>query len=1003
MNPDSFLPTRPDPLALLDGLLDPFFAVDGQWRLTYLNRHAAASVGMTPEELLGREFWSCFPEALETALNTEYRFVMEARQGRQFDLFSPSLGVWVEVRAFPHEDGIAVHFRDITERRHTEDCREALLAVTRALVSASSTETAIRTALALGREALGAAGGALWRLSRDQTRLDLWQRVGTGTGPETSLPVEGPSPVTAALHQPDGVFVGARGGHTSSGVLAACRLGDSGVLALHFGRERRLSESERDFVRSLAAQLRQTLERLQAAEVHEQALAALHQERTRLAAILDQLPAAVWIAEMPGGRITAGNRAIERILRHPYRPSADIGQYSEYVGFHPDGRRYQGHEWPLARTVLTGERVENEEIEMERGDGSRGFVQYSSALIQEGLNPAGPGLAVVTGVDVSELRELSATLEQRVETRTHELRRRNEELAAETAALQTFARFTELVSRETDLNVLTQAAAGVLHRALGEGSTGYYERHGDLWKQGPWDGDMDPGTLTAAQAGFPADLPLFAGPATSREPLFVDEWRASDHLLAPHTPEYGAIAVYPVTVQGRTAGLLAAGLREKTGWNERDRAVFRAVGRALSLAAERADLTRALSVQKEELAARNRALETFAELGRDPGLCADPLELVRRALALLLTQLPAGYALYGEPEDGLWRCKAQAGVLPSAESQAAMDAGLPFEATPLLFLPWQTRQPLYPEGPDSGVPEGPLTPGTRAATLPVLVGGTPCGVLVVALPEPGGEQRAWTGTERVILETAVQQLGLALERWRGEQALAAKQRQLEQANHDLEAFASSVSHDLRAPVRHLGSFAGLLRRAVPDNPRALKYLDVIEQSAARMNALIDGLLTFARLGSGEVRKSDVALGELMDAVRAELAPQVGERQIDWRVGELPVVRGDVTLLRQVIQNLLGNAVKYTGTRDRAVIEIWAETAGHEQVIHVRDNGVGFDPAYRDRLFEVFKRLHSAQEFEGEGVGLASVERIVTRHGGRVRAEGQVEGGATFTFTLPVQG
>ncbi|MBB5293194.1 ATP-binding protein [Deinococcus metallilatus] len=822
MNREPSLPTPLDLSALLDGLPDPLFTVDAGWRLTYLNCQAADLLGAAPAEVLGCVLWDCCPQGQDSALDAECRWVMATRQERQFGLADAARGGPAEVRAFPYRDGIAVQVCKLAACQPGEAGPEALLNVTRALASASSQPEAIRAALAFGQTALGAAGGALWQLGGDGT--GLIQRDTLGELPPEGL-ANGVRPVTDALSRREEVFLSPSPG-TPAGTLAAVAVGTGeepwGVLTLIFGAGRTPDEATRETLRTLAAQLGQALERLQAAEAGAQALAALGRERARLSAILDQMPAAIWIAEVPGGRIIAGNGAIERILRAPSRLSASVDHYDEYLGFHPDGRPYQAHEWPLARTVLTGERVENEEIEMQRGDGTRGFVQYSSALVRDG-GSGDPALAVVTGVDVTELRELRATLEQRVEGRTRELVQRNEDLAAETAALQVFANFTELVGRETDLAVLTQAATSVLHRALGDGSTGYYALDGDLWKQGPWDGDMEVGTLAAAQAGFPADLPLFAQPATSHEALFVDRWRSSGHLLAPHTPEYGAIAVYPVVVQGQTVGQLAAGLREKTRWSERDRAVFRAVGRALSLATERAESAR---------------------------------------------------------------------------------------------------------------------------------------------------------------------------------TLATKQRQLEQANRDLEAFASSVSHDLRAPVRHMGSFAGLLRRAVPDNPRALKYVDVIEQSTARMNALIDSLLTFARLGTGEVQKADVALNELVDTVRAELAPELGERQIDWRVGPLPVVRGSAALLRQVFQNLLGNAVKYSRTRERAVIEVWAETSGHDHVIHVRDNGVGFDPAFRDKLFEVFGRLHSAQEFEGDGVGLASVERIVERHGGRVWAEGQPGEGATFSFTLP---
>lgn len=996
MIPDSPVSPQLDPAALLDGLPDPFFAVDGGWRFTLVNRRAAALLGVTPADLLGRVLWDCFSGAPET----EYRRVMQTRQGRQFDLHDPALGLWLEVRAFPHADGIAVHFRDVTDRRLLDERREALLLATQALAGAGSVAEAAGVVFGTAGRVLGASGGTLWQLNGE--RLEPWE------GEEAPLPVGAASPVARALHEPEGVFLRERdlldawpAGPDLPRAFAALPLGTGGetigVLALRFGTDRVLGEWERDFLRSLAAGLAHALGRTRMAAANARALAALDRERARLHAILDQMPAAIWIAEVPGGRIVAGNRAVEGLLRIPYRPSRNVEEYAEYVGFHPDGRRYEGHEWPLARTVLTGERVGGEEIEMERGDGTRGFVRYASALIEDG-GDGGPALAVVTGVDVTELRELSARLEERVEARTRELRARMGELAAETAALQAFASFTELAGHETDPAVLTQAAAGVLHRALGEGSTGYYERGGELWRQTAWDGDMEEGTLLAAQAGFPADMPLLAGPAASRGPLFVEDWRASDHVLAPLAPEYGAVAIYPVTVQGETVGLLAAGLREKTRWGERDRAVFRAVGRALSLAAERAHLTRVLHLQKEALEARGSVLEAFAELGRDLSLHRDPLDLVRRAQEILRGILPEGYLVYAEPEGDRWRFRVQVGDLGSPALRAAVEAGLPFEETRNLSTPWHTRQPLYQDRYDVNTDglEDLTTHVTTTASLPVLVNGEPRGVLAVAL----FESRPWQDTDRMILETVVRSLGLALERAEAARALAGKQAQLEAANRDLEAFASSASHDLRAPVRHIASFAGLLRRAVAGDPRAARYAQIIEESARRMAALIDSLLAFARLGSAELHKSEVALAEVVEAVRQELFPELSGRRVEWRVGELPVVRGDPTLLRQVLQNLLGNAVKYSRTREVAVVEVWAERAGAEHVLHVRDNGVGFDPGHAGQVFEVFRRLHSPQEFEGDGVGLASVQRIVTRHGGRVWAEGEPGRGATFSFSLP---
>ncbi|WP_104992171.1 ATP-binding protein [Deinococcus sp. NW-56] len=227
--------------------------------------------------------------------------------------------------------------------------------------------------------------------------------------------------------------------------------------------------------------------------------------------------------------------------------------------------------------------------------------------------------------------------------------------------------------------------------------------------------------------------------------------------------------------------------------------------------------------------------------------------------------------------------------------------------------------------------------------------------------------------------------------------------QLEDVNTELEAFAHSISHDLRTPLRHVASFADLLRRDVETHglpPAVVRRVGIIQDSARRMDHLISGLLEFARTGRQNLRFQPVPLAAVVDEVVGQLAHEEGGRPVDWVVGELPVVHGDLTALRQVVTNLLSNALKYSRPRERIRIEVWGETRGGEQVVHVRDNGVGFNMAYQDKLFGVFQRLHSPDAFEGSGIGLSNVKRIVARHGGRVWAEGREGEGATFSFSLP---
>jgi PAS domain S-box-containing protein len=235
-----------------------------------------------------------------------------------------------------------------------------------------------------------------------------------------------------------------------------------------------------------------------------------------------------------------------------------------------------------------------------------------------------------------------------------------------------------------------------------------------------------------------------------------------------------------------------------------------------------------------------------------------------------------------------------------------------------------------------------------------------------------------------------------------EQRVEERTAELAAANRELEAFTYSVSHDLRAPLRHVTGYVQLLAKhagpALDETSR--RYMQTISEAAKRMGNLIDDLLVFSRLGRTAMTEVEVDLEQLVDEARQQLAPETTGRTIQWQIGPLPEIRGDVTLLRSVMVNLLSNAIKYSRYRDPARIEVACQKQNAETVCYVRDNGAGFDMRFSDKLFEAFQRLHSAEEFEGTGIGLASVRRIIQRHGGHTWAEGAVDQGATFYFSLP---
>jgi PAS domain S-box-containing protein len=248
----------------------------------------------------------------------------------------------------------------------------------------------------------------------------------------------------------------------------------------------------------------------------------------------------------------------------------------------------------------------------------------------------------------------------------------------------------------------------------------------------------------------------------------------------------------------------------------------------------------------------------------------------------------------------------------------------------------------------------------------------------------------------------------ARKRWENEirglnQQLARRSTELEASNKELEAFAYSISHDLRAPLRHMAGYAELLQKhsgsAMDDKGR--RYMAMILEAAQRMGALIDDLLAFSRIGRAETRETMISMGQLVKEVQSEVLQETEGRNLTWKVGALPDLYGDRSMLKLALVNLVSNALKFTRTRPAPEIEIGSShQRSDDVVVFVKDNGVGFDMKYVNKLFGVFQRLHRADEFEGTGIGLATVQRIVHRHGGRVWAEGQIGCGATFYLSLP---
>jgi signal transduction histidine kinase len=277
---------------------------------------------------------------------------------------------------------------------------------------------------------------------------------------------------------------------------------------------------------------------------------------------------------------------------------------------------------------------------------------------------------------------------------------------------------------------------------------------------------------------------------------------------------------------------------------------------------------------------------------------------------------------------------------------------------------------------------------TRKIKIVIILGNA---LAILILLVAGSAIHRETG-RRNLAEQELKQANKSLER---------RTAELSDVNIELESFSYSVAHDLRAPLRQIAGYSNvLLQEHGPSlDAEARRYLDKVAAGAGKMGRLLDDLLSFSRLGRQELLLQATPLDSLLRQVVEDLTPECGGRDIEWQIGGLFGAECDPGLMKQVFVNLLSNAVKYTGKRKHAVIEVGQTTQGDERVIFVRDNGAGFEMQYVGKLFGVFQRLHKARDFEGTGVGLAIVQRIIRKHGGRIWAEAELDRGATFFFTL----
>ncbi|MBB6018735.1 ATP-binding protein [Deinococcus radiopugnans] len=454
-------------------------------------------------------------------------------------------------------------------------------------------------------------------------------------------------------------------------------------------------------------------------------------------------------------------------------------------------------------------------------------------------------------------------------------------------------------------------------------------------------------------------------------------------------------AAAPIRVDGQVVGAVAVNTDITDSQQAQDLQELNA-----TLERRVQERTQELAARTRELEARTQALEGIAQLSGDLVGGGDHLTLIRRTQELVLSLLPPGYAAYFENVEGRWRAQVQVGDVGKPALQQAIDAGFPVGGTPTLDHCTQTLEPYFIEAYTADTDIDPEVAGhlRAAACLPVLVGGQVLGIFNVPL----FHERRWDAADRALLVTAVHSLGLTLERARSVFALARRTEELERSNAELAQFAYVASHDLQEPLRTITSFSQLLARRYRGqlDDRADGYIRLIGDATGRMGTLLQDLLAFSRVGADPLRRGPVNLQTLLEQVQQDLHAQVERTGARLVVGPLPTVLGDATQLRQLFQNLLGNALKFHHPERAPEVRVTAQDDGTFVTVQIADNGIGIAPEYAERIFAIFQRLHTREAYEGSGMGLAIARKIVERHGGRLWLESTPGQGTTFQVSLP---
>jgi len=669
-----------------------------------------------------------------------------------------------------------------------------------------------------------------------------------------------------------------------------------------------------------------------------------------LAAVVDSSDDAI-ISKSLDGTITSWNRGAEIVFGYP--ASEAVGQ--PMLMLIPPNRVEE--EFDILARIGRGESVEHIETVRLRKDGKTIAISATISPIKDSSS-AIVGASTIAR-DITDRKQA----EDRLAEQTEELSRQAEELLRSQQALEAQSQMLKLVldsmgeglvaaDREGHFLIWNDSASKLMGREPAEIPTEQWTPHFKVFLPDgltPYPPDRLP--LVRALRGEPAQVELIVERPEPESRVVLE------------------VAAHPVK---DTAGKLCGGVAILRDITERKRA-------EVALARQAVELSR----QTEELSRSRKAMETQTLM-----------------LQSVLDSISEG--LVAADETGkfvLWNPAATRIVGLSAANVPPAQWTEHFGT----YLP-DTVTPFPPE-------QNPLLRAIRgeACTVEMYVRNAELetGVWIESTGSPlkgndgvvrGGVVAFRDITQRKTAEGEIRRLNEELE-----ERVAERTAQLAAANQELEAFTYSVSHDLRAPLRHIGGFSRIL---IEDfGPRmdaaAQQHLQRIADGVQRMGLLVDELLNLARVGRHALHLQPTELNSVIDDVVSLLQPETEGRAVTWKIAQLPPAECDPILIKQVFQNLLANALKFTRTREQAVIEISCQPKNGQMAIAVRDNGVGFNMKYSDKLFGVFQRLHRAEEFEGTGIGLATVHRIVHKHGGRIWAEAEMDQGATFYFTLDV--